>query len=309
MSSREKNGNVRRYIRSNAPRLRWSPDLHHSFVNAIERLGGQDNATPKLVLQLMNVRGLTIPHVKSHLQMYRSMKNDIKGQQGLPISPQRKYSDENDGVIDEKNVLSSFQFSPKKELHHNLKYSSPSPKRTCLESNFLVESLHSKQREYVHEASSYPYCIYDCLRTRVDKRERNDSRTICQEKDAEKPEISADYCNFKAQENTAVEESKLLKIPNVDDQILSPTNKQQKMKHGFALSSQLLRKKDEVIDDLSLSLSVRPRKKSNTPSISENSKTISSIPKIELKECLGSSRSLLNLDLCISAYHSCRELV
>ncbi|XXG71963.1 hypothetical protein AAC387_Pa07g1173 [Persea americana] len=272
MSSREKNGNVRRYIRSNAPRLRWSPDLHHSFVNAIERLGGQDNATPKLVLQLMNVRGLTIPHVKSHLQMYRSMKNDIKGQQGLPISPQRKYSDENDGVIDEKNVLSSFQFSPKKELHHNLKYSSPSPKR-------------------------------------VDKRERNDSRTICQEKDAEKPEISADYCNFKAQENTAVEESKLLKIPNVDDQILSPTNKQQKMKHGFALSSQLLRKKDEVIDDLSLSLSVRPRKKSNTPSISENSKTISSIPKIELKECLGSSRSLLNLDLCISAYHSCRELV
>lgn len=101
----------------------------------------------------------------------------------------------------------------------------------------------------------------------------------------------------------------LLQIPNVDDQILSPTNKHQKMKHGFALSSQLLRKKDEVIDDLSLSLSVRPRKKSNTPSISENSKTISSIPKIELKECLGSSRSLLNLDLCISAYHSCRELV
>ena len=75
-----------------------------------------------------------------------------------------------------------------------------------------MESLHSKQREYVHEASSYPYCIYDCLRTRVDKRERNDSRTICQEKDAEKPEISADYCNFKAQENTAVEESKLLKV-------------------------------------------------------------------------------------------------
>ncbi|CAN4083763.1 unnamed protein product [Withania somnifera] len=67
---------VRPYVRSKMPRLRWTHDLHRSFVHAVDRLGGEDRATPKMVLQLMDVKGLTISHVKSHLQMYRSMKHE-----------------------------------------------------------------------------------------------------------------------------------------------------------------------------------------------------------------------------------------
>ncbi|XP_038724108.1 two-component response regulator ARR2-like isoform X2 [Tripterygium wilfordii] len=81
---------VRRpYSRSKMARLRWTPQLHLCFLRAVERLGGQDRATPRLVLQLMNIKGISIAHVKSHLQMYRSKKiNDTNlemPEQGLSL--------------------------------------------------------------------------------------------------------------------------------------------------------------------------------------------------------------------------------
>ncbi|CAI9089952.1 OLC1v1024608C1 [Oldenlandia corymbosa var. corymbosa] len=97
---------VRHYKKSDLPRLRWTPELHDHFVQAVENLGGKHKATPKRIVQMMGVRGLQMSHVKSHLQMYRSMKKRTTINLTVPIanrmnveeiawSPPREFIDKN----------------------------------------------------------------------------------------------------------------------------------------------------------------------------------------------------------------------
>ncbi|RCV17141.1 hypothetical protein SETIT_3G195600v2 [Setaria italica] len=65
---------------SGKQRLRWTSDLHNRFVDAIAQLGGPDRATPKGVLTVMGVPGITIYHVKSHLQVQRQLQLRIEAQ-------------------------------------------------------------------------------------------------------------------------------------------------------------------------------------------------------------------------------------
>jgi SHAQKYF class myb-like DNA-binding protein len=56
--------------RGNA-RLRWTPELHREFIHAVDQLGGLEIATPKGIMSLMTTAGMTLQHIKSHLQKYR----------------------------------------------------------------------------------------------------------------------------------------------------------------------------------------------------------------------------------------------
>ncbi|KAM3359043.1 myb family transcription factor PHL8 [Capsicum galapagoense] len=62
------------------PRLKWTPDLHQRFVDAVSQLGGPDKATPKSLMRVMNIHGLTLYHLKSHLQKYRLGKSQVTDQ-------------------------------------------------------------------------------------------------------------------------------------------------------------------------------------------------------------------------------------
>nr|XP_033512596.1 probable transcription factor KAN2 [Nicotiana tomentosiformis] len=63
-----------------APRMRWTSTLYARFVHAVELFGGRERATPKSVLEFMDVKDLTLAHVKSHLQDEKQRKVFVSSQ-------------------------------------------------------------------------------------------------------------------------------------------------------------------------------------------------------------------------------------
>ncbi|CAN6441909.1 unnamed protein product [Victoria cruziana] len=84
------------------PRLRWTVELHDRFVDAVTQLGGPDKATPKTIMRVMGVKGLTLYHLKSHLQKFRLGKQPHK-----EFSDQVKHNERSAALELQRNAGSS----------------------------------------------------------------------------------------------------------------------------------------------------------------------------------------------------------
>ncbi|KAI4300703.1 hypothetical protein L6164_034049 [Bauhinia variegata] len=107
---------------SSKTRIRWTQALHDKFVQCVNRLGGAEKATPKVILKLMDSDGLTIFHVKSHLQKYRIAKYIPNSAQG---KSEKRTQSEDEPHLDLKTGLQirealQLQLDVQMRLHEQL---------------------------------------------------------------------------------------------------------------------------------------------------------------------------------------------
>ncbi|KAI4343184.1 hypothetical protein MLD38_027717 [Melastoma candidum] len=131
-------------------RLRWTHELHERFVDAVAQLGGPDRATPKGVLRAMGVQGLTIYHVKSHLQKYRLAKylpdssSDGKRPEKKEAADLLDYIDGSPGMqITEALKL---QMEVQKRLHEQLEVQRQLQLRIEAQGKYLKKIIEEQQK-------------------------------------------------------------------------------------------------------------------------------------------------------------------
>ncbi|KAK1293123.1 Protein PHR1-LIKE 1 [Acorus calamus] len=131
-------------------RLRWTHELHERFVDAVTQLGGPDRATPKGVLRIMGVPGLTIYHVKSHLQKYR-LANYLPESTSDGANTEKKEPGDTLSSLDNAAGMQitealKLQMEVQKRLHEQLEVQRQLQLRIEAQGKYLKKIIEEQQR-------------------------------------------------------------------------------------------------------------------------------------------------------------------
>ncbi|KAK0600542.1 hypothetical protein LWI29_015992 [Acer saccharum] len=201
-------------------RMRWTPELHEAFVEAVNQLGGSERATPKGILKLMNVESLNIYHVKSHLQKYRTARHKLEPSE--ETSEKNISSTEEMKALDLKTTMSitealRLKMEVQKRLHEQLEIQRNLQLRIEEQGKYL-QQMFEQQRKMENDKSKASSSNVDDPSTSLSKSEQNspkNEKSDGTEVDVAKTSAGTDQANT-AQQESSPSSSKKQKAPQTE---------------------------------------------------------------------------------------------
>lgn len=135
-------------------------------MEAVNELGGAEKATPKCVLKLMDVPGLLLSHVKSHLQKYRITKdvppaNKDEFDRGRSVSSMETIAVLDGSTAAQMTEALQLQIEMQKQLHEQLEKQRNLQFRIEEQGKHLQKMLEEQQKAETLKRGTL--CVPDAL--------------------------------------------------------------------------------------------------------------------------------------------------
>ncbi|KAG5390541.1 hypothetical protein IGI04_032082 [Brassica rapa subsp. trilocularis] len=133
------------------PRLRWSYELHHRFIDAVNQLGGPNKATPKGLMRVLEIPELTLYHLKTGRSQECQSQEDLGDQLDI-IVPEEKHDEPNKNLQIKEAV--EIQMEVQKKLHEQIEMQQQLQVRIEAQGKYL-ESVLLKAQETLSGYKSF----------------------------------------------------------------------------------------------------------------------------------------------------------